>query len=751
MQPQKHLWTTCSVLLIAALLAACAAPAAAPAQPVDTPAPPAATPVPPAAESDPVAAVQAWADAIYSGDVDAALDLFTDDGSYMIYYTASRPEELRWVFNWLASLETKHENLDCQVQDDKIACTYAVLDGCIAAFDAEGLPVKATFTLQDGKIKMATGSGTGPEWDAYWDFNSTSGSWMRVFRPEEYARFQEGTVEGGKLIVKLCREYENAVKTQEPATAVAAQGLVDAINSGDADAALALFTQSDETKFRVMSNEALGADQMGAMFDYLAGKETQLQITDCEWQGISTQCAVSLVDGCIAVSGVPDGLHGKMTFYSEEDGTLRQVIVAPAAAERKTYEAWLETETAWASANRSDELAQAEGYSQEAGAMAVKLCQEYAGAAKLDDATVAEIEALVEQTMQKYSIPGFALGIVKDGHPIYAKGFGVAEVGSDRPVTSRSIFHTASVNKTVVATAIMQLVEAGKIDLDSLMTDYLPYFSMADRRYANMTVRQVLSHRAGIPNVDNATLEAEFRAPRYDDAALEEYVRDLSDTSLLFAPGEDFSYSCPGFDVLGDVIAKASGESFEEYVQDNIFSPLAMGDTTALLDEVAPETLVSPHVYNEDGRVVKNDYFPYTRIHGPCNNLYTSVDDLSRLALAHLNRGELDGTRILSAAAYDEMWTPYSETGWAEALGPIWTSYGLGWFMGEEGGHAVYNHMGGDEGFQAHILLVPDERLGIVSMVNLLDLEEMEFHAYNTTDAVMKILLGIEKPPGSTE
>ena len=72
-----------------------------------------------------------------------------------------------------------------------------------------------------------------------------------------------------------------------------------------------------------------------------------------------------------------------------------------------------------------------------------------------------------------------------------------------------------------------------------------------------------------------------------------------------------------------------------------------MGDTTALLDEVALETLVSPHVYNEDGRVVKNDYFPYTRIHGPCNNLYTSVDDLSCLALAHLNRGELDGTCIL--------------------------------------------------------------------------------------------------------
>lgn len=380
MQPRKHLLATCSVLLIAALLAACAAPAAAPAPLVDTPVLSADTPAPPEAASDPVAIVQAWADAIYSGDVDAALDLFTDDGSYLIYYTASRPEELRWVFNWLASLETEHENFDCQAQDDKTTCTYAVLDGCIAVFDAEGLPVKATFTVQDGKIKMATGSGTGPKWNGYWDFVSIVQSWERVFRPDEYAQYtqNEGTTEAGKLAIKLCREYEKAVKTQEPATAAAAQGLVNALNSGDVDAAVALLP--DEAKFRMLNDEAVGADQLVAMFDWLAGKGTQFQITDCEWQGISTQCAVSVTDGCIAAAAVPDGLHGKMTFYSEEDGTLRQVNVAPPAAERKAYEAWLEAEAAWASANRADELAQAEGYSKEAGAMAVKLCREYAAA-----------------------------------------------------------------------------------------------------------------------------------------------------------------------------------------------------------------------------------------------------------------------------------------------------------------------------------------------------------------------------------
>ncbi len=209
--------------------------------------------------------------------------------------------------------------------------------------------------MQDGKIKEATGYGTGPEWDAYWDFVSIVQSWERAFRLEEMAKIVEGTQEGGAIAIKLCREYENIVKTQEPATAAAAQSLVDAINSGDADAALALLT--DEAKFGMLNDKAEGAEELRSMFDWLAGKETQYQINDCEWQGISTQCAVSVTDGCIA---------------------LRQVNVAPPAAERKPYEAWLEAETAWASANRADELAQAEGYSQEAGTMAVKLCKEYA-------------------------------------------------------------------------------------------------------------------------------------------------------------------------------------------------------------------------------------------------------------------------------------------------------------------------------------------------------------------------------------
>ena len=369
---------------------------------------------------------------------------------------------------------------------------------------------------------------------------------------------------------------------------------------------------------------------------------------------------------------------------------------------------------------------------------------EQAPASKLDGPTINQIETLVKGIMDAKQVPGVAVGIVKAGELVYAKGFGVAEFGSDRPVTTKTLFHMASLNKTVVAITIMQLVEAGKLDLDNPVTNYLPNFKLADGRYKDITVRQLLSHRSGMPDIDSAVLEREFRTPRTDDAALDEYVRSMGRYELLSAPDESFSYSCIGFDILGDIVAKVSGESYEQYAQDHIFSPLGMADTTSLLSEADPQQLAAPHAYGADGKPQQLDYFPYTRVHAPCNNLYTNIDDLSRLAIADLNRGELDGKRILAAKAYDELWTPTGKTGWDEWFGPAWSDYGLGWFIGEVAGHPIFSHPGADEGFQSEMMLVPDRELGVVSAVNLFDAEDGALNAYIVADEVLKLLLGDE-------
>ena len=203
-------------------------------------------------------------------------------------------------------------------------------------------------------------------------------------------------------------------------------------------------------------------------------------------------------------------------------------------------------------------------------------------AGALDDATVAKIESMVEEMMAENEIPGYALGIVKDGEIVYTKGFGVERVGEDKPVTVHSVFGTGSTGKTATAIAVMHLVEAGKIDLDAPVTKYVPYFKLADERYKDITVRHLLTHRSGMPAdpADWYPLPVE-----YDDGAVERYVRSMDNLELLFAPDEEWSYSSLGMIVLADIVAKVSGQTFEEYLQANVLDPLGMADTKLIIPE----------------------------------------------------------------------------------------------------------------------------------------------------------------------
>lgn len=360
--------------------------------------------------------------------------------------------------------------------------------------------------------------------------------------------------------------------------------------------------------------------------------------------------------------------------------------------------------------------------------------------AELDAATVAEIEALVKKTMAKNGIPGYALGVVKDGKIVYTKGFGVERVGSDQPVTVHSVFNTGSVGKIATATAIMQLVEAGKIDLDAPVIDYLPYFKLADERYRDITVSHLLSHRSGLP-ADPADW---FPQPvEYDDAAIERYVRSLDNIELLFAPGDQWSYSSIGFAVLADIVAKVSDQTFEDYLQENIIDPLGMSDTMLIVRESDQSKVVGNHVVGADDQVVVSDIFPYRRQFAGTGPLYSSITDMARFTAANLNRGEFEGTRILPTTAYDAMWEPISETGveFGPVLTPLFAADGMSWFIGELDGHRIINHIGSDEGFSAMILLAPDDHVGLVMSSNFFD--DKEFNTSNWESAVkaMQIIL----------
>jgi CubicO group peptidase (beta-lactamase class C family) len=339
-----------------------------------------------------------------------------------------------------------------------------------------------------------------------------------------------------------------------------------------------------------------------------------------------------------------------------------------------------------------------------------------------------ELEPKINEEIQQGHLPGLAIGVVRNGKLIYAKGFGVAKLGGNTVVTSKSLFHTASVTKTFVATAVMQLVEKGKVDLDAPVTRYLPYFRLNDERYRVITIRQMLSHMSGIPD----TVNYNWDKPEYDAGALERFVRSIADQRLVFAPGEKFAYSNTAYEMLGDVIAKVSGESFEDYVQHNILTPLGMKDSTLLVREASPQLLTSPHVLEKD-KVVVSKIFPYNRAHAPSSTLYSSIEDMSRWAIANLNHGELNGKRILKRETAESMWRPV-----ADALG---MKEGISWFTTEKQGHRLVLHSGGDVGFESLLVLAPEDSVAVVAMSNFAGTKD---YVEEFVSQALHIMLGLK-------
>lgn len=320
-----------------------------------------------------------------------------------------------------------------------------------------------------------------------------------------------------------------------------------------------------------------------------------------------------------------------------------------------------------------------------------------------------QLDTLVARAMQEKQIPGLAIAVTHDGATVYAKAFGVTNLQTATPVTLETLFHLASVTKLFVATAALQLVEQGRVDLHAPVVKYLPYFQLADPRFSQITVAQMLTHTAGMPDTDDYGWEQ----PEYDDEALERYVRSLHSLALIADPGERFAYSNIAFEVLGDLVAKTSGISFEQFVREHILLPLGLQRSTLLVRDADPDLLATPHVQNEAGNMIVSEVFPYNRAHAPSSTLYSNVVELSRWAVAQLNRGELDGVRILPEHYYSQMWQPQAETGWSSG-----TKIGLTWFLWERQGHQLVGHDGEDVGFSSSLVLVPDQQLSVVILCN---------------------------------
>lgn len=317
------------------------------------------------------------------------------------------------------------------------------------------------------------------------------------------------------------------------------------------------------------------------------------------------------------------------------------------------------------------------------------------------------LDAALQRFVAEEGVPGVAVAIVDEERVVYANGFGVASLTEpSHPVTRDTVFHLASVSKTFVATAVMQLVERRQLSLDAPIVTYLPYFRVADTRSGEITIRHILTHTSGLPDVESYGWDR----PEHDDRALERYVRSLTTVALRSAPGATYAYSNLAFDVLGDVIAKASRMPFEDFVKKEILEPLQMDSSTLLYDGVPRHTWAAGHSRTPAGAMTVIPHYPYHRAHAPSSTMHSSAADMSRWMLAMLNGGELDGRRILQETSRDEMWTPKVD-GREGRVGLAWLSLAV---QGED----LVWHGGGDTGFRARLMLLPARRSGVIVLAN---------------------------------
>jgi len=310
------------------------------------------------------------------------------------------------------------------------------------------------------------------------------------------------------------------------------------------------------------------------------------------------------------------------------------------------------------------------------------------------------VDNYVRAEMTKQRIPGLALLVSRRGQVIRAQGYGLANVELQVPVKPETIFQSGSVGKQFTATAVMMLVEEGKIGLGDPLTKYFPD---APPSWKKVTIRELLSHTAGFTDYPK-----NFDMRRdYTEA---EQLKIVESIPLAFAPGSSWSYSNLGFLTIGILIHKVTGEFYGDFLQEHIFKPLDM-QTIRIISEadIVPNRSAGYRLVK--GELKNQEWVSPTVNTTADGSLYFSIMDLAKWDAA------LYTEKLLKRSSLDEMWTVAKLNNGQPNSG----HYGFGWFVVTKNGHRVVEHEGAWQGFETQISRYVDDKLTVVVLTNLDD------------------------------
>jgi CubicO group peptidase (beta-lactamase class C family) len=321
------------------------------------------------------------------------------------------------------------------------------------------------------------------------------------------------------------------------------------------------------------------------------------------------------------------------------------------------------------------------------------------------------IVSYVELEMRRLSIPGVSMAIVEGDEISQFRGFGSAHPSGEAP-TPQTPFFIGSVTKSFTALAVMQLVEAGKIELDAPVQRYLPWFRVADLTASSaMTVRHLLNHTSGLPMSVGELALTDFDG-RPD--SLERQIRALASQKLSYPPGSEFDYNNTNYNILGLIIEATSGEAYADYVQKYIFDPLVMNHSYSLREIAKQDGLAMGYRYWFGYPIpAPNLSIPLSSL--PSGQLISCAEDMAHYLIAQLNGGRYGEVQILSSSSIEEMHRPAVEI---REMGMYIGHYTMGWISKVSGRSTIVTHSGIVPDFGAFAGLVPEQKKGIILLYN---------------------------------
>ena len=311
------------------------------------------------------------------------------------------------------------------------------------------------------------------------------------------------------------------------------------------------------------------------------------------------------------------------------------------------------------------------------------------------------IDEYITSRMRSDRIPGVALAIVKGDQIVYLKGYGRADQ-SGRPVTPQTPFLIGSITKTFTALAVMQLVEAGRVELDAPVQYYIPWFRVADpKASAQITLRMLIEQTSGLPQLPTFVT---WTWPN-EANSIERHVRLLANVKLVFPPGQSFAYSNGNYATLGMIVQAIAGESYEDFIRQHIFIPLDMQHSYVSQEAAMQDGMARGYRWVFGYPIPAT--LPFSRANLPAGFAISSAEDMAHYLIAQLNGGRYQSNSILSPQGIALM----------QAEPPPGV-YGLGWESARIDGHRLVNFDGATGNYQASVFIDPEKQVGVFVAAN---------------------------------